>query len=460
MPAMATLKIDHARYLVTLDPRRRIVQDGAILLENGRIGRVGKAAELAGAGADRVIDARYMLVTPGFVNGHMHISYAHAVRGIFPDDIGSPLPYVFKLQAAMTEEEEHATTLLGLLELLKNGTVCFVDPGSTKYPDACLQAYEDAGIRVILGDGVTDREAPFRLPRYPTDEAIDRSAAFIKKWHGRLNGRVRAWAMPFSEETCSDDLLRALKRLADEHRTALTLHHSTGRQIRADCEARFGFRPTEHLETIGVVGPNVVLAHVLGLDDAEIECLARTGTAAAMCPVTAAKGGRGVGEHGRLPELLARGVKVALGCDSPNNSNHLDIVRALNMAAVQYKDARQDMKQIPAETALELATLTGAQALGLDDEIGSLEAGKKADLVLFDTQRPEWQALFNPVNNLVYNADGRSIHTVIVDGRVVVDGYRQTFVDEARLYSRVQEIGEKLLARTGVSFPRSRWPIV
>jgi 5-methylthioadenosine/S-adenosylhomocysteine deaminase len=179
-----------------------------------------------------------------------------------------------------------------------------------------------------------------------------------------------------------------------------------------------------------------------------------------MCPVTAAKGGRGVGQQGRLPELLARGVKVALGCDSPNNSNHLDIVRALNMAALQYKDARQDMKQITAETALELATLTGAQALGLGDEIGSLEVGKKADLVLFDTQRPEWQALFNPINNLVYNADGRSVHTVIVDGRVVVDAYRQTFVDERRLYARVQEIGENLLARTGVAPGRPRWPIV
>jgi 5-methylthioadenosine/S-adenosylhomocysteine deaminase len=153
-------------------------------------------------------------------------------------------------------------------------------------------------------------------------------------------------------------------------------------------------------------------------------------------------------------------VKIALGCDSPNNSNHLDIVRAMNMAAIQYKDARQDTRVIPAETALEMATLMGAQALGVDDEIGSIEPGKKADLVLFDTQRPEWQALFNPINNLVYNADGRSVHSVIIDGRVVVDAYRQSFVDEARLFDKVQEIGEHLQARTGINFPRSRWPIV
>ncbi len=455
-----SLRIDHARYVLTVDPQRRIIADGSILIENGRLSRVGKASELAGARADRVIDARHFVVTPGFVNGHMHISYAHAVRGIFPDDVGSPLDSVFKLQMAMTEEEEYLTSLLGIVELIKNGTVCFVDPGSTKFPDACLQAYADAGIRVIMGDCVTDREAPFPLPRYPAAEAIERTAAFLAKWHGRLDGRLRAWAMPFSADTCSGDLLRALKRLADERRTSLTLHHNSGDKARQDYQAKHGRRPTEYLESLGVVGPNVVLAHVLGLDDAEIDCMARTGTTAAMCPVTAAKGGRGVREHGRLPELLAKGVKVALGCDSPNNSNHLDIVRALNMAAIQYKDARQDMRQVPAETALELATLTGAHALGVGDEIGSLEPGKKADLVLFDTQRPEWQALFNPVNNLVYNADGRSVHTVIIDGRVIVDGYRQTFVDESRLFGQVQEVGERLLRRTGVSFSRSRWPIL
>jgi 5-methylthioadenosine/S-adenosylhomocysteine deaminase len=459
MPA-PSLKIDNARYIVTVDPERRIIQDGAILVEDGTVSRVGKAAALANARADRVIDARQLLVTPGFVNGHMHISYAHAVRGIFPDNLASPLNHVFKLQMAMTEEEEHATTLLGLVELLKSGTVCFVDPGSTKFPDACLQAYDDAGIRVIIGECVSDQEAPFPLPRYTTNDAVNKTEAFLGKWQGRLDGRIKAWAMPFSPETCSADLLQGVKRVADEHNTLLTLHHGSGPQARKDYEARHGKTPTEYLESLGVLGANVVLAHSLGVDDAEIECLARTGTKVAMCPVTAAKGGRGVPEHGRMPELLAKGVKVALGCDSPNNSNHLDIVRAMNMAAIQYKDARQDTRMIPAEAALEMATLVGAQALGVDGEIGSIEPGKKADLVLFDTQRPEWQALFNPINNLVYNADGRSVHTVIVDGKVVIDAYRQTFVDEPRLFAKVQEIGEKLQRRTGTSFPRSRWQIV
>jgi 5-methylthioadenosine/S-adenosylhomocysteine deaminase len=455
-----TLKIERARYVLTLDGGRRIIQDATILVDGPRISQVGKAADLADVPADRVIDGRHFVVTPGFVNGHMHISYAHAVRGIFLDDLGSPLPYVFRLQLAMTEEEEYHTTLLGLVELLRNGTVCFVDPGSTKFPDACLQAYEDAGIRVILGECVSDQEAPFPLPRYRTEEALARTASFVRKWDGRLHGRIRAWAMPFSPETCTVDLLRGTKKVADEQGTGLTLHHGSGDAARRASLAQHGLRPTEYLETNGILGPNVLLAHALGLDDVEIGCVARSGAAVTMCPVTAAKGARGVAQSGRMPELLQHGVRIALGSDSPNNSNHLDMVRTMNMAAIQYKDARQDMHQIPAEQALEMATLLGARAVGLGDHLGSIEPGKRADLVLFDTRRPEWQALFNPVNNLVYNTDGRSVHTVIVDGRVVVDAYRQAFVDEERLFARVQEIGERLLARTGVTLPRSRWPVV
>ena len=129
------------------------------------------------------------------------------------------------------------------------------------------------------------------------------------------------------------------------------------------------------------------------------------------------------------------------------------------LAAVIYKDARQSTSAIPAETALEMATIQGATALGLGEEIGSIEVGKKADLVLFDTKRPEWRTLFNPVNNLVYSADGRSVHTVIVDGKVVVEDHIPLYVDEWELIQRVQQLGESLLERTGVSFP-SRWPVV
>ena len=164
-------------------------------------------------------------------------------------------------------------------------------------------------------------------------------------------------------------------------------------------------------------------------------------------------------DNGLLPEMLAKGISVGLGTDAGNNSNLLETMRSMYLIAVLYKDGRQDWQMIPAETALELATIGSAEALGLEGDVGSIEVGKKADLVLFDTKRPEWRALFNPVNSLVYNADGRSVHTVIIDGRVVVEAYQSLFVDEWELIQRVQSLGEGLLARVGVSYP-SRWPVI
>ncbi|MGE3268226.1 MAG: amidohydrolase family protein [Chloroflexota bacterium] len=459
MPA-ATLKIEHARFALTLDAERRIIQDASILIEGQRIARVGKAADLADVSADRVIDGRRFVVTPGFFNGHMHISYAHAVRGIFPDDLANRLFHVFNLQSAMTEEEEYLTTQLGLLELLQNGTTSLLDPGTTRFPDACLQAYQDSGIRVVWATQVTDLPAPVKLPRFPAQEAIQVTADFIDRWHGKLDGRMQAMAMAFSLETATPELLQGLKKLVDEKGVGLTLHHLSGDAERARSQSEHGTTPTEYLEQLGVLGENVLLAHVLGLNAAEVEAVARTGTSVVVCPTSAMKEAKGIHLMGNLPEFLAKGVNVAYGSDSANSSNHLDVIRSMNLAALQYKDARQDLGMVSAEAALEVATLSSAKAFGQGAELGSIEAGKKADLVLLDTYRPEWQAMFNPVNNLVYNADGRSVDTVIVDGRIVVEGGQQTWVDAERLYSQVQAIGEDLQARTGISFPRSRWPIV
>ena len=458
--AATTLKIEHARFALTLDAERRIIQDASILIEGQRITRIGKAAELADVGADRVIDGRRFVVTPGFFNGHMHISYAHAVRGIFPDDLANRLFHVFNLQSAMTEDEEYLTTQLGILEMLQNGTTSLLDPGTTRFPDACFQAYQDSGIRIFWAEQVTDRDAPVKLPRWPAPEAVARTAAFIDQWHGKLDGRMQALAMAFSAETASAELLQGLKQLVDEKDVSLTLHHQSGDAARATYQQEHGTTPTEYLERIGVLGSNVILAHVLGLNDAEVAAIARTGTSVVMCPTSAMKEAKGLHLNGNLPEFLANGVNVAFGSDSANSSNHLDVIRSMNLAALQYKDARQDLGMVSAEAALEMATLSSAKAFGQGEQLGSLEAGKKADLVLFDTRRPEWQALFNPVNNLVYNADGRSVDTVIVDGKVVVEGGKQAFVDAEKLYDQVQAIGESLQARTGITFPKSRWPIV
>ena len=448
-----SLKVENARFILTVDEERRIIRDGAILVEDGRITRLGKTEDLADTPAERVIDATDMVITPGFSNGHMHISYAHAVRGIFPDDVKDRLKYVFQMQQVMTPEEEHDTTLLGVIELLKGGTTHFVDPGSTKHIAACLEAYDLAGIRVITGEHVTDRPNDTNLPVYSLDEAADRMEHTVKQFNGDLEGQVHAWTMPFSAALCSDDLLKEAKAIADRNRTWMTLHHFGG-QRRDD-----GRLPTQHLADIGILGPNLLLSHCLGLEPEEMDLIAQSGASVTVMPSTIMKGAMGLKEGAKLPELLAAGVPVAFGTDSVNSSNFSDMVRVMSLAATAFKDARRDDSVIPAETAVEIATRFGAQALGRGDDLGSIEEGKLADFVLFDTRRPEWQALREPVNNLVYSADASSVHTVVVEGSVVVEDHALPGVDEWALIQRVAEIGDRIRERTGVSFP-GRWPVV
>jgi cytosine/adenosine deaminase-related metal-dependent hydrolase len=458
---MSTLKIEGARFVVTVDPERRIIRDGAMLIEDQRITRVGKTAELRHVAADQVIDASEMVVTPGFCNNHMHISYAHATRGIFPDNL-DPMVYlghVFSLQGAMNEEDEYYTSLLGITELLKYGTTCFLDPGSTKYLDACMQAYEQAGCRIVVGAQVVDQPNPLHLPVYAVDDAIRRMQDTITTYDHRLNNRMRAWAMPFDATFCSDDLLKAAKRLADHYNTGMTLHQANRPGAVRMYQEQYGKRPVEYLDDLGILGPNMLLAHVIDLDDREVAAIARTNTKTVMCPTAALKMGSRMTTTAKLPEMVQQGICVSLGTDAGNNSNLLETLRSMYLVTVLYKDARGTTDVVPAEMALELATIHGARALGLEHDIGSIEVGKKADLVLFDTRRPEWRTLFNPVNSLVYNADGRSVHTVIVDGRVVVQNGTPCYVDEWELITRVQALGERLLARTGIHFS-PRWPVV
>ena len=190
-------------------------------------------------------------------------------------------------------------------------------------------------------------------------------SATIDGYDGALDGRVRAWAMPFSAEYASDELLAAAKGLADSRGTGLTLHHSTGPRAIAASISEHGVTPTERLERLGVLGENVTLAHGLGLNDAELDSIARTGARVVMCPTAAIKGGSGMTRTAKLPEMLERGISVGLGTDAGNNSNLLETMRSMYLAAVLYKDGREDVSMIPAETAAELATLGSAHAMGL-----------------------------------------------------------------------------------------------
>ena len=447
--------IQNAAYIITMDEERRIIKDGSILVEDDSISAIGKTVDVSHLAVDKIINGKDMVITPGFVNGHCHISYAHATRGIFPDDLGNDyLVNVFRLQDSMFPEEELNTSLLALTELLSYGTTTVMDPGSTKNVDLCMDAYQQSGIRIITGIQVTDRENPYKMIVYSHDQAVKTTESFISQFNGNLDGRVHAWAMPFSPEYVSGPLLSDLKALSDQQNVGSTLHINNAGIINENEPDQL---PVLGLERDGFCGSNVTLAHCVGLSGKEIDSLSSTNTAVITCPTNVVKNGGGYGNNFPLSELLEANVRVGLGTDAGNNSNLLETNRSMYLAAVLIKDAKGDPTQIPAEKALELATIDGAKALGLDSQIGSLEVGKKADIVMYDTLRPEWQSLFNPVNSLVYNADGRSVKTVMVNGRVLIENYSPNFVDTEKLIRKVQVYGSDMMKRNNVFFP-PKWP--
>lgn len=257
--------------------------------------------------------------------------------------------------------------------------------------------------------------------------------------------------------TCSDELWRAAREVASERGTGLNFHMSPAAMDPDGFLEEFGRRPIEHLERLGVLADDTVLVHCVHVDDNEVAILGRRRCHVAHCPTTALKVAYGVTQIGKIPEMMEAGVNVCLGTDGNNASNYSDLMRAAYLAAGLFKDARRDPTLIPSTTAFEMVTIGGARALLADDEIGSLEPGKRADLVLHDRERPEWTPLHDVANQLVWSADGRGVHTVLVDGRVVVEDYHLMTVDEGRLYRDAQVAGDAIVARSGLT-PNRRWP--
>ena len=447
--------IEHA-VVVTMDPARRVLRDGSVLLDGPRILQVGVAeAVRAPRPPERVIDGRGRLVLPGFVDTHVHLS-EHLSRGLVPDEVPVdryvPDWYV-PLYAAITGEEEAAAAQLACLEMMRSGTTTFCEAGTLFDVPAVARAVDAVGLRAVLGRWSWDlARGPGRLAQ-STAEALRLTEDAMARVNGRGSGRVSAWPLLIGFGTGSEALIRGAQALAARHGTGWGMMHFASHPSRGTADTL----PLATLDAWGVLGPRAKLAHMLYVDADDIALLARRGVAVTHCPSAALKHVKGLGAHGRFPEMLAAGVSVSLGGDSANGSNHFDMLRLMSLAALAAKDARLDPGVLPPERVLEMATLHGARALDLEAEIGSIEAGKRADLVLFDVDQPEWRPLLDPVANLVHSASGASVHTVLIDGRIVLDAGQVTTVDEAEVLERADRLARPYLDRAGVA-ARPQWP--
>ena len=441
-------------YVVTMNATRDIIRNGAVAVRDGVIVAVGKAADIhRGYAAARTIGGDRFVVTPGMINTHIHITGEPLTRGYVPDDtpfVENVFEWLTPLYSLFDAAEEATSGQLAAVEMLRSGTTCFLEAGTIRFLDEVVAGLDEVGIRGRVGAWTWDLPPEPAVYRQSTDAAIARIERQLDHHPASPDARVSAWSIVVGHTTISDPLWKAAKALADDRAVGLSFHMSPAMMDPDGFTAEFGQRPMIHLAEIGVLDSNVAMTHCVQVDEAEIETMVAHGVNVVHCPTTALKVSYGVTQVGKFPEMVQRGLNVSIGTDGNNASNYSDLMRATYLVAGLFKDARQDPQMFPAEKAYEMATLGGARTMLMDDQIGSLEVGKRADVVVHDTDRPEWRPLLNVVNQLVWSADGRGVHTVLVDGKIVVEGGHCTTIDEDELWAKSQRMGESITARSGL----------
>lgn len=459
------LLIKSADWVITVDQQRRIFKEGAIAVNGGRILEIGKSADLEQKYQGRqVIDATNKVITPGFVDGHIHTAF-HLSRGL-ADEVGAQkflFERMYPYEGYLDEDDNYWSAMLCCLELVRHGVTTFIDPGNY-HPDATARAVTQVGMRCVMGKSTMDiaKSALGSLPPAfieTTDEGLSRSEAVLQKYHGASGDRIRASLCFRGVNNCTDDLIQRMKAMADHYQVAMQAHACFAKETRDASVASHSMTEVERLNGLKSLGANTLLIHMGWATPSELFLLREYDVKITAAPSSSMHNAYGNMMMGHVPELLEMGVSVGLGSDHAS-SGIVDICQEMFLVAGGYKETRVDPRVMPPERVLEMATINGARNALWEDQIGSLDVGKQADLVMFNTLTPEWQPLYNPVSNLVYSAHGGTVDTVIIGGRTVVEGGRVLTVNDLEIYGKVKELQPKILAKTGLAQKiQTTWPI-
>jgi 5-methylthioadenosine/S-adenosylhomocysteine deaminase len=400
------------------------------------------------------IDGSGCVVMPGMVNAHTHL-FQTFFRGLGDD---KPLldwlrDYIWPAAGVMTAEEAAAAATIGLLENLRSGATTVIDHQyvhpDADTDDAVCAAAERLGVRFLLARGWADRNYDPRLQE-PIGTVIERTAAVAGRWHGAADGRVRVETAPLIPWGCSDEAMVAATVASRAWGGGMHVHCA---ETAVEVEMNLAERGTRHvawLQSLGLLGPDVQLAHSIWLDDEELDLVAASGASVVHCPVSNMYLASGVA---RVPEMLRRGTPVALASDGPGSNNRQDLFEAMKLAVLLQKVHHLDAMILQPEDALRMATRFGARAAGLADRIGAIEAGRLADLVVVDTRSVFVGPVHRPVSALVFNATPRDVRDVVVDGRIVIRDRQFVDVDEQAELARATALCRQLFARAGRPVP-------
>ncbi|MEP7203405.1 MAG: amidohydrolase family protein [Ilumatobacteraceae bacterium] len=443
--------------VVTMNGSREVLVGGSVAIVDGVIAAVGSTSEIGARYADAtVIDATDCVVTPGMINAHQHLTGDPLVRSCIPDLL-SPGASIFEwavpIHAQHTGDDDELSATLCAIECAQNGVTTVVEAGTVAHPQRVAAAMNAVGIRGTIGTWGWDiEEGPFVGS---AAEVLDRQRAVVEAFPA--GSLVEGWVTLVGHDLASDQLLVGAADLARSSGVGMTMHLSPTSSDPDNYLARTGRRPVTHLDDLGVLGPHLLLGHGVWLDDEEVDLVLSTRTAIAYCPWAYLRLGQGVTRAGRHAEIVERGGRVALGCDAANAGDVADILRAAALAAGIARDARLEPERFGAHQAFEMATIAGAEAIGMSDRIGSLEVGKQADVVVHEATDWGWSPRGDVGLQLIWGTDGRSVRDVFVAGNPVIRDGRCVTVDAGALRQEATSRQRSLLDRAGITVPHV-WP--
>lgn len=427
-------KIIYNAHIITMNANLDIIPNGSLLIENGKISRISR--ETISDDDAEMTDAKGMYVMPGFINTHTHLPMT-MLRG-YADDL--PLhewltDHIFPAEARWVNAENvRLATRLAFIEMIKSGTTCFND--MYFFEDVIAEEARKAGIRGVMGESVID----FPTASFQTvDEGLAICEALIRKWQG--DPIIHPSVCVHAPYTCSKETLIKTKQLADKYHTLLQIHVSETRKEVEDITAQTGMPPVEYLHSIGLLDRNVIAAHCVWLNEKEVELMATSGTSIGHCPKSNLKLASGIADTDTYAKA---GINVSLGTDGTASNNTLDMVEEMRFAALLPKVVHYNPEAVNARAALQMATINGAKALGLDAITGSLEAGKSADLIFVHAASSNMIPVYDEYSAIVYAMNSKNVRSSMVNGEWIMKDRMLLHIDKEETLAAMERLASRV----------------
>lgn len=434
--------------IVTMDAKQPIIKDGGLLIQEGKIVFVGNKSKIREFGTpNQKIDATGKFIFPGFINAHAHMfQVLFRNVGVDLDLLDWLRQVVWPLTTNLTKQDIYTAARLGIVENIKSGVTCVVDNQYPNFYEEPLRAMQEIGFRGVMACGYHESGVPEEVRVEPT-KALSRCEILIKKYDEGGRGHLRVCPAPMHPCFTSEELMLKSKEIADKYNTYLHVHTAESERDVKMLVDKTGKRDVEFLHDLGVLDNRFLAIHSVNVTQREINLLARSGSHIIHNPVSNMYLGSGVAP---VPEYMRKQVNVALGTDGPASNCNQDIIETMKFAACLHKVHLRNPSIITATEVVQMATLNGAKALGLEDRLGSIEVGKNGDVVVIDMFKPNTVHVHDPIGSLVYSATSENVDTVIVDGKVLMENRRITFGDEEAILKEADKVALRVLQRAGL----------